>query len=480
MSHFISWQVCKHELKQKVKNRTLWLLFGLMQLLLAIALFTSWQQYQQSRDLQISSQQLIEEQWLAQPDRHPHRVAHFGHFAFRPPSVLSYFDIGVNNWVGSSVFLEAHKQNSANFANDSQAATLLRFSELSVANLLLFVWPLLLIALGFSAISGDKQRGTLKQMLAVGVKFNHLLYGKGLAYILLSCAFLLPVFIASLAISSTSDAAFTTDALTRVVLLFLLYLSYCLFWVVVVLLVSSLTRIPKHSLTVLITLWFVLLVLAPRTLADIAQQLYPHKSRNMLALAVQTDIQKVGNSHNPNDPHFNEFKQKILQKYGVSSVEDLPVNYRGLIMQEGERINAEIYQRHYQEQLDQFTAQQTFVSKFYWLNPYLAVRDLSMAISGADSRHFFDFEQQAEQHRFKRIQGLNKIHTEDVDHHNDREQRVSASLWQSFPEFYYQPVTLTWSLQHSLLAITAFGVITILLLGFLITPSVQRRVFIHA
>lgn len=480
MSNGISWHVCKHELKQKTKNNTLWLLFALMQLLLAVALFTSWQQYQQSRALQISSQQLVEQQWLAQPDRHPHRVAHFGHFAFRPPSALSYFDIGVNNWVGNSVFLEAHKQNSANFAKDDQAATLLRFSELSVANLLLFVWPLVLIGLGFSTISGDQERGTLKQMLAVGVKFSHLLCGKGLAYTLLSGAFLLPVFIVSIVLSLASDAVFTSDVFYRIGLLFVLYLAYCVFWISVVLLVSSLTRLPKHSLTALVTLWFVLLVLTPRTLADITQQLHPHKSRNMLSLAVQSDIRKVGNSHNPNDPHFNEFKQQILKKYAVETVEDLPVNYRGLIMQEGERISAEIYQRHYQHQLDQFNAQQAFISKFYWLNPYLAVRDLSMAISGVDSRHFFNFEQQAEQHRFERTQGLNKIHTHEIDHHNDREQRVSSSMWQNFPKFDYQPASLSWSLKHSFVAVSSFGLITLILLAVLITPRIQRKAFIHA
>jgi len=158
----------------------------------------------------------------------------------------------------------------------------------------------------------------------------------------------------------------------------------------------------------------------------------------------------------------------------------LPVNYRGLIMQEGERISAEIYQRHYQHQLDQFNAQQAFISKFYWLNPYLAVRDLSMAISGVDSRHFFNFEQQAEQHRFERTQGLNKIHTHEIDHHNDREQRVSSSMWQNFPKFDYQPASLSWSLKHSFVAVSSFGLITLILLAVLITPRIQRKAFIHA
>ncbi|MGB4771675.1 MAG: hypothetical protein WBP58_09455 [Chitinophagaceae bacterium] len=30
--------------------------------------------------------------WLSNPDKHPHRMAHYGHFAFRPNTVLSIFD----------------------------------------------------------------------------------------------------------------------------------------------------------------------------------------------------------------------------------------------------------------------------------------------------------------------------------------------------------------------------------------------------
>ncbi|MBU2891980.1 DUF3526 domain-containing protein [Colwellia sp. D2M02] len=475
-----SFSVCKHELKLKLKNQSIWLLFALMQILLAISLWTSWQQYQHSQNIQSTSQALVEEQWNAQPDRHPHRVAHFGHFAFRPPSVLSYFDVGVNNWVGHSVFLEAHKQNSANFANDSHGSTLLRFSELSIANILLLIWPLLLIVMAFASISGERQSGTLKQLMSMGVKFRVLLVGKGLAYWLLSLSFLLPIFLITIIVALNTDLAFTGEVMTRLGLLFISYALYCFFWVVVILLCSSLTQSPKVSLSVLITLWFTLTVLTPRALAEIAQHLYPQKNSNDMALAVKLDVRKVGDSHKPNDPHFNAFKAKILAEYGVTTVAELPVNYRGLVMQEGERITAEIYQRHNEKQLQQFAAQQRFISHFYWLNPYLAVRDLSMALSASDQRHFSDFEQQAEQHRYNRIQKLNDLHINEIELHNDRGQRVSANFWQQFPEFHYQQPPLAWSLQHMLLAAIAPLLSLVILLLLLTRKKLQRRAIVHA
>lgn len=114
-------------------------MFAIMRLLLVIALFTDWHQYQRASEFQTKTQQLVEQQWQQQPNRPPHRVAHFGHYSFRPPSALSFFDIGVKNFLGNSIFIEAHRQNSANFANDFDASSLLRFSELSVANILLLI-----------------------------------------------------------------------------------------------------------------------------------------------------------------------------------------------------------------------------------------------------------------------------------------------------------------------------------------------------
>ncbi|KAF7775257.1 ABC-2 type transport system permease protein [Pseudoalteromonas citrea] len=470
-------KIFRHELASKRKSPSLWLLFIMIQLLLAVALYTGWQQFQQSVQTQSTAQALVEQQWQAQPDRHPHRVAHFGHFAFRPPSALSFFDLGVNAWVGDSIFLEAHKQNSANFANDQDGGTLLRFSELSSANILLTIWPLLIIGLGFASISGEQKSGTLRQLMSMGVSFRELVTGKSLSYLLLSVVFILPVFILSLVLASSAGATFSSEGVVRLLLLFSVYLLYCLFWIGLTLLISSYVKEPKQSLVLLTSIWFILTILMPRMLAEFAHTQNPHQKRNDFELAVKLDNRKVGNSHNPDDPYFSKFRAETLKKYGVDTVEELPINYKGLVMQEGEKLNAQIHNKHYEKQLEKFSAQQQFIRQFYWLNPYLFVRDFSMALTRTDTKHFLDFEQQAEAHRYARIQKLNQLHTNEIDHHNDRDQKVHKSYWQEFKPFSYQAPDLTWSLSvFSWLWLLPLLVVIAMFIT-LNTKGMQRRIY---
>jgi ABC-2 type transport system permease protein len=42
----------------------------------------------------------VADRWAAQPDRHPHRVAHYGYLLFRPRSPLGFFDAGVSAHTG--------------------------------------------------------------------------------------------------------------------------------------------------------------------------------------------------------------------------------------------------------------------------------------------------------------------------------------------------------------------------------------------
>ncbi|MDR8085815.1 DUF3526 domain-containing protein, partial [Acinetobacter baumannii] len=63
----------------------------------------------------------------------------------------------------------------------------------------------------------------------------------------------------------------------------------------------------------------------------------------------QRDYLALGDAHNPNDPRFSAFRARLLEQYGVSRVEDLPVNYKGLVGMEGERMSTELFNRYADE-----------------------------------------------------------------------------------------------------------------------------------
>ena len=98
-------QLRRHRLAQTV----LMLVLALVSLLV----FTHWQLQQNAIHSQQEWKKSADKFWQAQPDRHPHRVAHYGHVVFREHSPLSFLDAGVAPFSGNFLFLEAHKQNSS-------------------------------------------------------------------------------------------------------------------------------------------------------------------------------------------------------------------------------------------------------------------------------------------------------------------------------------------------------------------------------
>jgi ABC-2 type transport system permease protein len=443
------WKISCHELKIHVRNKSFYILLPLTQVLIIMALVGSWLYVQQSINTQTLWQQEAARQWQEQPDRHPHRVSHFGNYAFRAMTPLSFFDVGVNQFVGNSIYLEGHRQNSATFAEANIAGNNLRFSQLSAANLLLIFWPLLLIALAYASITEERESGRLRQLLSNNLPPAHFLTGKMLAYIIISLIFLVPIFGCGLLLALCSAAPFSSDILWRLGTLFLLYFCYSILWLGIIFCCSLVSKHTQSALTFLVVFWLLAVIVTPRLLSSFAPSIYPHPARVEFEITLADAIARIGDSHNPNDPHYAEFKRNILKQYGVQKIEDLPVNYAGLVMSEGEQQSALVFREHYNQLIATFAQQNSLKQYFYWANPFLIMRTLSMNVTASDSPHFYHFEQAAEDYRFTTTQALNELHTYEVQASNNKTQRISREHWKKFPPFSYQTPSLWWSLDST-------------------------------
>jgi ABC-2 type transport system permease protein len=222
------------------------------------AIKASREHHQASSDLQFD----------AQPDRHPHRMVHYGQFVFRPLSALAFFDRGVDSFTGHTVFLEGHRQNSANFSEARQSSLLLRFGELTPAFVLQTLAPLLVIFLAYGAVASERERGTLRLMAAQGLAPGQMLAGKLAAHAGVVGLILAPAALALL-VAALVGWAPPGPAL----LLLLVYGLYLAVWAVAAVLVSALARRSRDALIVLVSIWMVLVVLIPRTLPEAAARL---------------------------------------------------------------------------------------------------------------------------------------------------------------------------------------------------------------
>ena len=129
----------------------------------------------------------------------------------------------------------------------------------------------------------------------------------------------------------------------------------------------------------------------------------------------------------------------MLRRYGVSRIEDLPVQYAGLVGIEGERLSTGLYARAAAGVAAHEAAQNRLVHGFAALSPLIAIRQLSMALTAADPAAHADFLEQAEAFRYRFVQTLNRMQAELIPHVAGEDPRVSAANWKTVPRFAYRP-----------------------------------------
>ena len=381
--------------------------------------------------------------FLSQPARHPHRMVHYGHYAFRTPAPLSLFDPGLDTVTGQSIFLEGHRQNTAMFAASGASADLGGFSWLSPAMVYQLFAPLLLILLGHGLIAREREAATLATLLAQGTPGRVLLAGKALSLLSFVVLLLVPLAISAGLAVHAGEQALAAWAL------FGAYLLYLVIWAALALLASALLRRRSAVLATLVTLWIALNLVLPAVAASWASNAAPMVGKLETDLAMLSDLRKLGDGHNANDPAFAQLRADLLAKHGVQRVEDLPVNLRGVVAQVGEQKLTETLNRYARAQASTEARQAAVLASHGWFAPLLAVAEASRAVAGTDLAHHHRFLQEAEALRYAFVQGLNKVHAEKLAYSDDvrrsgdasAEERTSvdSTNWQLLERFRFEP-----------------------------------------
>jgi ABC-2 type transport system permease protein len=391
------------------------------------------------------AQATVNEQFHHQPGRHPHRVAHYGTFAFRPRAALSFLDSGLDSFTGAVVYLEAHQQNSVNFSPAQQAGSLIRFGELSVAFVLQTLVPLLLIFLCFGAFTEEREAGTLRLLLSQGITLRQVAWGKIAGYGLAAALVVGPALgLAGALLFSGEATAGGPDRGARLALFGLGYVVYFFVIIVGAVVVSARASQSRAALVTLLGCWMLGCLLLPKATANLGAGLFPAITKAQLDAAVHEEAQHGINGHDPQDERAAALKAALLKQYHVSDEKDLPVSVAGVTMAEGEAYSSRVYQQHFAALTRTYERQNALSTWASLLNPYQAIRPLSMGLAGADFAHYVHFQQAAEAYRYQLVQHLNGLQA--GMGYGDKERRLDAATWRAIQVFTYQAPPLGWAL----------------------------------
>ncbi|WP_159467836.1 DUF3526 domain-containing protein [Dyadobacter sp. 3J3] len=466
--------IAKQEWNSIFRSKIPLALYTVLLIVSLLAAFTGWQYVGKFNQQQAAAREEVHEHWMKQPERHPHRVAHYGYLVFREKSPLSFFDFGLDSYVGNSVFLEAHRQNTVNMSEAGFSNGMLRFGELSMAMVLQVLVPLFIIFIGFHTVSGLKQNGVLKILLCQKASYLEILLGKTIGLTAVTWVLFLPLQLIGLLVGTAllSDTV-NSESFIRVGLIVLLYGLYFLIVTILVVAVSAMSRSAKTSLMVLVLLWILLFIVVPKSAQTLGNSIFEAPDKIAFEHAIEMDVSKEGDSHNPDDPHFSQLKSSTLKKYGVDSIQALPVNYGALVMQEGENISSRIFNNHYDKLIGIYKSQNSVSSYLSFTDPYLAIRNISMSLSGTDFDTFTEFQKQTEKYRFEKTKNLNEIHLTQIKYKNDGNQKVSAKNWQQQKEFSFQSLSLTDNLRNGMINLAAL--LIWVLAGFMVLNFISSK-----
>ncbi len=436
-----------HFIRNTIKSKSFYIVGIIFLLLTAFAAVSGIKNHVDQNTIRNTHQSKARQSWEANPDKHPHRMAHFGTFAFRISQPLSLFDYGLENYTGNAVFLEAHRQNSANFSEASFSTGILRFGELSMAMLLQLVLPLILIFIGFSGIAADRQNGTLKILLSQGASWFEILLGRSFGLFVISLLFFTPVVLTVVfALLNYGDVSTGNFIGLRFLILVLGYIIFLFIVTITIIVISALSTTTKNALLRLLGLWLLMVILLPKSAQDLGEYWFPTPSKLAFTSAIEKDVIKTGDSHNPNDPYYKHLKDSVLLANNVNEVTELPFNYAGLVMSEGEKISATLYKQHQDRLLKGYQNQNNISKLISYINPYMAIKQLSMITSGTDFSSYVDFQNQAEHYRYELAQRMNELQIKHIS-----PKRVSGSEgkkhvighehWEEFSDFRHKSIS---------------------------------------
>lgn len=428
--------VRKEWLEYRYDRKLRWMVLFIYTLF-AVALTTGIQYYTTHSTISRSAQKASYEQWLNQGKKNPHSAAHYGFYAFKPLSPLAIIDRGMENYLGQAVWLEAHNQNEVKERDATDAGSIVRFGNLSIAFIFIFLIPLLIVLIGFNIFSKEREYGTFPLLISSEGSMWTIFKGKAIALYRLVLTIFLPMLLTAAICIFTFAKSEWLPGFLMMSCFFLLYYAV---WVLLSLYVSGFVKQSSVSLVTLLAFWVFGTFFMPRIGSIFSKSLYPTPSSFAFSNSVRMDNELGIDRKTPASLRQQLFEDSLLKRYKVATVEDLPVSIRGLNLERGEEYGYLIFEKNYGALENIYHRQDVVINWLNLLSPAQSMRCISAGYSGTDINKQIHFSSLAEDHRRLIASTMNEdIARNSVGIEN---YEVEERFWKKIPPFQFREMGL--------------------------------------
>ena len=216
---------------------------------------------------------------------------------FRPPSVLSIFASGLDPFMPDKVFTSQTGLFRTVKESGIDNPQSLLFGKTDFLFNVMFIISLAALIFTFNSISGEREKGTLRLMIANSIPRSRIILSKIVGkYIVLLVPFTLSVFIALLILDASPVVSIGSKEIWPELLIILAATLLFIFGMVSLgVCISTFTSQSIGSIVLLFFVWAMFIIGVPRMSPMIAESIYPVESGSVFSFRkrmVRDDIEK--------------------------------------------------------------------------------------------------------------------------------------------------------------------------------------------
>jgi ABC-2 type transport system permease protein len=309
--------------------------------------------------------------------------------AAKPPSAAAAIAIGQSDVVPSYLKVQwkpMFRQSNTDELNNPKN---LAIGAFDLSFVLIYLYPLLIIALSYNILSSERENGTQALLLSQPVSVRQFVLGKILLRGLIIIGLAVGISVGGLLVANPEILA--SGGLWRVLVLGLVLVAYGIFWFGLAVTVNAFGKRSSANALALMGIWIALVLIVPACLNLVAKAIYPLPSRIEMVQALRRGDRVAETQSKFERSYRADLMRKSEEDALAASNADFYANILPL-EEKGEAIARPIFsefrrQRH---------AQQRFTDMLKYLSPAVIAQTTLSELANQSSADFNAFDDQVE------------------------------------------------------------------------------------
>ncbi|HXG82464.1 MAG TPA: DUF3526 domain-containing protein [Pyrinomonadaceae bacterium] len=339
-------------------------------------------------------------------------------YAAMPPAPLAASSIGQSDLLPYYFKINTRSQQTFTSNDEIENPTNLLAGRFDLAFVIIYLLPLLILALGYNFLSGEREAGTLQMLLSQPINLRSVVLGKIALRFAVITVLVLGFSLAAFLLGGGN--LFAEGVLIRILLWTLAVVVYISFWFALSVAVNAFNWKSATNAVALAALWLLFVIIIPSLTGVLVTTVYPVPSRVEMINRMRDASSEASTQGSQILAKFTEDHPELMQ--GEYDPDDAAA--RTYAVQESVDRQAQPVLAAYDEQLRK---QQNLVKTLQFLSPAIVMQEALNDISGTGNARY--------QHFLAQVKGYHADWQNYFIPRVFQKMKITASTYDAAPRF---------------------------------------------